>query len=437
MMNGSSKNYATGMSYTPHGAVSGLTLGNGLAESTLFNSRLQPTQIKVPAGNLLTLQFAYGGTNNNGNVLSQTISAPGLPAALTQTYTYDGVNRLETITETGGATNWNRAYYYDRYGNRAAQGQNVFVNTPKCALPTDPNCSASDFNAANNRLTAPWASYDPAGNLSAFNKLGFEWSAGYDANNLQRFYCAGTTAACTAANATAQYQYDGDGRRVKKLQGSRTTVFVYDAFGNLAAEYDTQPDPNLAAGTYYRTTDHVGSTRLVTDASGAVESRRDFFPFGDEIPANATFGNRQLVTDGGSVTTYNKEFGVHQKFTGKERDNESGLDYFGAGYFVSAMGRFSSPDIPFADQNPALRKHVVEPPFSGDFSPGAFRGRPLSGGANNCSTSILAGRSASSPDPRIRAVAPWAAAAQSAGGGAAVGRGRDPSGTPRPASRRP
>ena len=175
------------------------------------------------------------------------------------------MNRLGSITETGGATNWNRAYAYDAFGNRAATGQNVFANTPQ---------SVSDFNAANNRLTAPWASYDPAGNLSAFLKLGFEWSAGYDANNLQRFYCAATTAACTAANASAQYQYDGDGRRVKKLQGARTTVFVYDAFGDLAAEYDTQPDPNLAAGTYYRTTDHLGSTRLVTDGNGAVVSPR-------------------------------------------------------------------------------------------------------------------------------------------------------------------
>jgi RHS repeat-associated protein len=32
------------------------------------------------------------------------------------------------------------------------------------------------------------------------------------------------------------------------------------------------------------------------------------------------------------------------QFTGKERDAESGLDYFGARYFGSSMGRFMSPD---------------------------------------------------------------------------------------------
>ena len=37
-------------------------------------------------------------------------------------------------------------------------------------------------------------------------------------------------------------------------------------------------------------------------------------------------------------------------FTGKERDAETGLDYFGARYMSAAQGRFTSPDSPFADQ---------------------------------------------------------------------------------------
>jgi len=35
---------------------------------------------------------------------------------------------------------------------------------------------------------------------------------------------------------------------------------------------------------------------------------------------------------------------ARSRFTGKERDSESGLDYFGARYFGSALGRFTSPD---------------------------------------------------------------------------------------------
>ncbi len=35
---------------------------------------------------------------------------------------------------------------------------------------------------------------------------------------------------------------------------------------------------------------------------------------------------------------------VQSRYTGKERDTESGLDYFGARYYASSMGRFMSPD---------------------------------------------------------------------------------------------
>jgi YD repeat-containing protein len=136
--------------------------------------------------------------------------------------------------------------------------------------------AAPQFNAANNRITqngngqGVLPAYDAAGNLTNHLHIG---AMAYDAENHQTSF--------TGASGTATYQYDGDGRRVKKLQGKRTTVFVYDAFGNLTAEYDTQPAPNLMAGAYYRTTDHLGSTRLVTNATGAVVSkplkgRRDF-----------------------------------------------------------------------------------------------------------------------------------------------------------------
>src|SRR5438309_11038085 len=46
----------------------------------------------------------------------------------------------------------------------------------------------------------------------------------------------------------------------------------------------------------------------------------------------------------------------HYKFTGKERDAETGCDYFGARYYCSTMGRWMSPDwadkpepVPYAD----------------------------------------------------------------------------------------
>ena len=331
-------------------------LGNGRFEQSCFNSRLQPKGMRIGSiatttncsdtGDLLNLGFTYGGTNNNGNLLSQVISQPGV-GVLTQSYIYDDVNRLQSATEA--PTSWTRGYGYDRYGNRWVSSAN---DTLSMATPT----AQGQFSASTNRLTAsfdgvslPGTPYDPAGNLTEHPFVG---KMVYDGENKQRFFCPAAVSTCDQTTAAAEYEYDDDGNRVKKVEGSATTVFVYDAFGNLAAEYATAPDPNLTAGTFYRTLDHLGSTRLVTDAAGAVVTRRDFFPFGEEIDASASFGNRQLQLDGGSSPTYNQPLGIHQKFTGKERDGESGLDYFLARYYSAPMGRFTSPDETLLDQQP-------------------------------------------------------------------------------------
>jgi RHS repeat-associated protein len=128
------------------------------------------------------------------------------------------------------------------------------------------------------------------------------------------------------------------------VQGSATTVYVYDAQGQLAAEYATQPETPLCT-TCYLTADHLGSTRLMTDgASGAAVALHDYLPFGEEIPSGI----------GGRSSLYGTD-SPRQRFTGKERDAETGLDYFGARYLSSAQGRWTSPDQPFADQ------HLADP----------------------------------------------------------------------------
>ena len=53
-----------------------------------------------PTAGLLLLNYSYGTTANNGNVVSQQIQV-GDSLDQTQTYTYDKLNRLKTATETG------------------------------------------------------------------------------------------------------------------------------------------------------------------------------------------------------------------------------------------------------------------------------------------------------------------------------------------------
>src|SRR5690242_16999735 len=103
----------------------------------------------------------------------------------------------------------------------------------------------------------------------------------------------------------------------------------------MTGEYSTLPEGAPACLTCYIGTDHLGTTRLVTDTSGAVIGRHDYLPFGEEIPAS-TAGRR---AEWGALAD-----NVDSKFTGQSRDQDSGLDYFKARYYAKELGRFTSPD---------------------------------------------------------------------------------------------
>ena len=128
--------------------------------------------------------------------------------------------------------------------------------------------------------------------------------------------------------------YDGNGQRVQKYDSSSpsttTVTYAYDASVQLATEAG---GTSTATGTQYLTADNLGSTRLVTDATGVPTERHDYQPFGYEVSG----GWRT------AVMAYAPET-VRQQFTGKERDAETGLDYFLTRYFSSAQGRFTSTD---------------------------------------------------------------------------------------------
>jgi len=172
----------------------------------------------------------------------------------------------------------------------------------------------------------PGFNYDLVGNLTSDATTGLNAMV-YDAENRLTSY--------TKAGVTTQYRYDGDGRRVKKVETTGTTVFVYNAAGQLVAEYIDANQSGTVTMSYL-TTDHLGSTRVVTDGAGGVKARYDYLPFGEEI--ESSIGGRS------SVAGYGASDGIRQKFTGYERDSESGLDFAQARYYSSAQGRFTSPD---------------------------------------------------------------------------------------------
>jgi len=105
-----------------------------------------------------------------------------------------------------------------------------------------------------------------------------------------------------------------DGERVahKDFSGSTTSVFYYFS-------------------------DHLKTASVITDSAGIIRAESDYYPWGGEL---------QFVNNDSN----------HYKFTGKERDSETGLDYFGARHYSNWLGRFVTPDwsatpvpVPYAD----------------------------------------------------------------------------------------
>ena len=186
------------------------------------------------------------------------------------------------------------------------------------------NCPAN----TNNQLTTCSLGYDAAGNVTSNGTTGYNYN---QENQLIKFVTTGSDI----------YGYDGDGQRVLK-NASGVTLYWYGASGDildetaaagrLISEYIFFNGKRVARrdadnSVHYYFSDQLGSHGVVENSTGtACEQDIDYYPYGGQ--------------QNDSCPTVLQ----HYKFTGKERDTESGLDNFEARYFGSSLGRFMSPD---------------------------------------------------------------------------------------------
>jgi RHS repeat-associated protein len=164
------------------------------------------------------------------------------------------------------------------------------------------------------------------------------------------------------AGTSTYYRYNAEGQRVFKQTGTGVSTYyimdvsgrtlavvrsstgypVFNLWGNdhigqLQVGYDVngsivvqgletplvvQPRSDTR---YYFLKDHLGSVRVTVDVSGNVTSYDDFYPFG-------------MTMDGRSGNFGSGD--ARYKYTTKERDAESGYDYFGARYYDARIGRW-------------------------------------------------------------------------------------------------
>jgi uncharacterized protein RhaS with RHS repeats len=76
-----------------------------------------------------------------------------------------------------------------------------------------------------------------------------------------------------------------------------------------------------AGGVFYYFSDHLKTASVITDSGGVIKAESDYYPWGGEL---------QFVNNDSN----------DYKFTGKKRDQETGLDYFGARYYSNGLGRW-------------------------------------------------------------------------------------------------
>ena len=229
-----------------------------------------------------------------------TGTSPGPPIETTPTTTSDTNGSTVGLAANG----LNESYSYDTFGNMLQAGNFNFVQ----AYTTANQLSGWSYDASGNLLNNGLGesfTYDAEGRISAVSG-GISYA--YDAE--------GNRVAKTGGAAT-DYVYFG-GKQLARFAGGQWTDMIYGPGGLLAEVPGTQ-----TGAPVYRMADHLGTAVGTLSSTGTVLSLTDYAPFGQ-------------IFAGGSTDPY--------KFTGKERDTESGNDYFGARYYASSMGRFMSPD---------------------------------------------------------------------------------------------
>ncbi len=277
-----------------------------------------------PVSRLLSAAHKLGTTVLDGVVYTYDNAGNRLTRAdkrtnVTLTYGYDHIYQLQTAKQ---GTTTKESYTYDLVGNRLS------------SLGVNPY----NYNSSNELTSTPSGSYayDNNGNRKT-DPSGAQYSWDFE-NRLTQVILPGT-------GGTVNFKYDPFGRRIQKafVQGGTTTTtdYLYDGVnlleeidnsGSLLARYTTTRalDEKFAelrsSTTSYYQQDGVGSVTSMTNSAGTLANTYTFDSFG------------KLTASTGTLTN---PFG----FTGRDFDQETGLNYYRARYYDPNVGRFMSEDL--------------------------------------------------------------------------------------------
>ena len=339
-------NYVTQAHYAPPGEIGSFTYYATISAAFSYNSRLQPLQIfygtnSVPPltgttcptgyGNIMHRAYHFGaGSNDNGNVQQIDNCRDTNRTVL---YTYDSLNHIESAA-TQGTTNCNPAVecWGQLFGHMQngvyVSGYDAWGNLHEITATNGAPTMLSQTMTSNNQFLG--MTYDAAGNLindGGGHTYTFDdenrltaipgWTYAYDGDGMRVEKCS----SCSSSSGGTLYWHGAgnDSLVESNLAGTLTNEYVFFNGRRIARRDNTNNPP-----TFYFS-DHLGSTSGTLGSGGTIKNESDYYPFGGEVVISNTLPQ-------------------NYKFTGKERDSESGLDEFGARYYSSPLGRFMTPD---------------------------------------------------------------------------------------------
>ena len=357
-------------SYDALGNLTGKSYGNGVTDNLQYNIQGWGTVSQTVKGSetLYSQKLSYydaekGSGLYNGNI-SEWRMQQGTDAASTYRYGYDRLGRLTESSRYAGsgtsATNsWcERGIDYDLNGNIV-----TLQRFGSSAGTAEDNLS---YSYSGNRLTALTGSsqgaelnasysYDAGGNMLYDGRRGLGIS--YNILNLPAKVVEKTGATAADGAVKAEYLYSADGIKQRVVDGASSNGYLY--LGTLVLSKSGESYSLASTGfgggriiggagnsclAYYYGTDHLGSVRVITDGSGSVVERNDYYPLGMRTSTGNSYP--QLTAN-------------LYKYNGKEVQTVGGLGFtdYGARMYDDFTGRWFVPD-PLAEKYASMSPYT-------------------------------------------------------------------------------
>jgi RHS repeat-associated protein len=304
------------------------TAGNGVVTTQGFDvatGRLNT--ILAGAGNIVQ-NFSY-----TYDVLGNVLTRADTNESLTETFTYDNINRVTSATVSASVAPV-KLFAYDAIGNLLSKS-----GVGNYAYPLAGSALPHAVTSISGGAVSTTFTYDPNGNQTS----GLGRSISYTSYN--------KPASITQGSGTLFFSHDVDHQRFKQVSPEGTTLY-FDAFGvhsELFVAATSQwydfigsggsmvgvrvLQPNNSVTTRYFHTDNLGSIAVITDESGAVVERDSYdawgkrrFPNGADDPS-------------GSLTSQ-----TTRGFTGQEELTDVGLVHLNGRVYDPLVGRMMSAD---------------------------------------------------------------------------------------------